>query len=319
VGATSKRRRLVDAAAAFAAYACCDPRAEVNCEGYLSVFGFGNDFKALLQSTGSVRGFTGACWSPFIWFDIDRADEPEQALNDARGLASLILERYRALDDDALLIFFSGSKGYHIGLPTYWAPSPSPTFHLTARRLAEGLAAAAGAVIDSGVYDRVRCFRAPNSRHPRTGLHKRSLTLDELLHLSSQGIRNLAEQPLPFELQPVDVELPQARDDWNTCAREVEREAEAKEQWRNGVISRMATLNRQTLDFIREGAGQGDRHRLLFSAAANLAEFGCPTALAHALLTDSALDSGLPPREVHRQIECGLGHVRARAEGSAHV
>lgn len=53
----------------------------------------------------------------------------------------------------------------------------------------------------------------------------------------------------------------------------------------------------------------GDRHRLLFSAAANLAEFGCPPALAHELLTESALDSGLPPKEVRRQIDCGLDPV----------
>jgi hypothetical protein len=44
----------------------------------------------------------------------------------------------------------------------------------------------------------------------------------------------------------------------------------------------------------------------LFSAAANPAEFSCPPALAHALLTEAALDGGLAPKEVHRQIECGL-------------
>jgi len=46
----------------------------------------------------------------------------------------------------------------------------------------------------------------------------------------------------------------------------------------------------------------------LFSAAANLAEFGCPVALAHALLTEIALDSGLSPSDVRRQIDCGLDY-----------
>ena len=54
---------------------------------------------------------------------------------------------------------------------------------------------------------------------------------------------------------------------------------------------------------------KGDRHRLLFSAAANLAEFGCPPALAHALLSEAGLDSGLSPADVRRQIDCGLGRV----------
>ena len=65
-------------------------------------------------------------------------------------------------------------------------------------------------------------------------------------------------------------------------------------------------LNRSTFAFIRDGAGTGDRHRLLFSAAANLAEFGCTPALAVALLEESALDSGLSPKDVRRQVECGL-------------
>ena len=51
-----------------------------------------------------------------------------------------------------------------------------------------------------------------------------------------------------------------------------------------------------------------DRHRLLFSAAANLAEFGCSTELAFALLGEAGLDSGLSPSDVRRQIECGLQH-----------
>ena len=73
---------------------------------------------------------------------------------------------------------------------------------------------------------------------------------------------------------------------------------------------RSARLNRATLDFIANGAGTGDRHRLLFSAAANLAEFGCPVELAHELLTEAALDSGLSPSETRRQIDCGLNHSR---------
>jgi hypothetical protein len=79
----------------------------------------------------------------------------------------------------------------------------------------------------------------------------------------------------------------------------------------------LATLNRQTLDFIRDGANVGDRHRLLFSASANLAEFGCPPALAHALLTEPALDCGLSPSEVRRQIDCGLSHHTATDEQGA--
>ncbi len=304
VEACTEERRLIVHADAFVAYASCDARAAVEREAYLSAFTFGDDFRELLQSTGSCRGFDGACWSAWLWFDIDRADL-DAALRDARRLALGVTERYR-LDDDALLCFFSGSKGFHLGLPTsLWGPEPSTSFHRVCRRLAEGIGEAAGVVIDTGVYDRVRAFRAPNSRHPKTGLHKRRLTLDELTGLSLDGIRSLASKPAPFDLPDPPPICGRAKTDWREAVELVNKATEAKVT-RTANGNGTPTLNRQTFAFIRDGATEGDRHRLLYSAARNLAEFGCPSALAHALLSEPALDSGLAPKDVLRQIECGL-------------
>jgi hypothetical protein len=69
------------------------------------------------------------------------------------------------------------------------------------------------------------------------------------------------------------------------------------------------------LEFIRNGADTGDRHRLLFGSAANLAEFGCPPALAHALRTtfDTLLSKGgVAPRTAqsamrHSDIKLTMG------------
>jgi hypothetical protein len=311
VGATTEARRLTTWAAAFSAHAACDPRARLDYECYLSAFLFGDDFRQRADAYGklNVKGYAGECWSPFIWCDIDRAQDLNSATTDARSLAVAIGERYK-LADDLLLIFFSGSKGYHIGVPTWlWSPDPSITFNAIARRFAETLAASIGVVIDSGVYDKVRAFRAPNSRHQKTGLHKRRLSLDELLNLSSDRIVELAREPAPFDVREPLETSQLARDDWQVAIEAVERQAAVMQQRRiesNGT----ANLNRATLEFIRDGATAGDRHRMLFSAAANLAEFGCTRELAHALLTEAGLDSGLPPSEVRRQINCGLADNR---------
>lgn len=189
-------------------------------------------------------------------------------------------------------------------------PVPSLDFNRVTRRFAEGFAQLAGVSIDTGVYDKVRAFRAPNSKHPKSGLHKRRLTHEELMGLSLDGIHRLAEQPVPFALPAPAATCEQAAADWQAAMTAVCQQAEEKSRRRAAVANGMPTLNRQTLDFIRDGAEQGDRHRLLFSAAANLAEFGCPLALAHALLTEAALNSGLSPSDVSRQIDCGLAHVK---------
>jgi hypothetical protein len=313
MGSATKRRRLVDAGAALAGYASCDPRAEVEREVYLSAFAFGEDFRRHLTETGSSKGYDGLCWAPWLWWDIDRADDLEAALSDARRLAAGILQRYRTLDDDDLLLFFTGSKGAHVGLPITWGPAPSVTFHRVARRFGEALAAAVGVSIDTGVYDKVRLFRAPNSWHPKTGLHKRRLTLDELLRLDAGRIRELAREPEPFDLPAVTAANDQAAADWQAAEAAVTSEVEGKAQPRAAVADGTPRLNRETTDFIRDGAVEPHRHRRLFSAAANLAEFSCPAALAHALLTEPALDSGLTPADVRRQIECGLAHGRKGA------
>lgn len=311
VGATWETRRLVDAAAAFAAHCSCDPKAELDRECFLSAFQFGEDFRRYLDSTGSTAEFAGECWAAWLWFDIDRPDLAT-ALADARRLAVTIDERYM-LADGELLTFYSGAKGFHLGLPTsLWAPQPSAAFHNIARQFAERLAELAHVTIDGGVYDKVRLFRAPNSRHPKAGFYKRRLSLDELTGLSIAGIQELAAKPAPFDVPTPTRQNDQAAADWLDAERQIAAQAEAnaaRRAERNGS----PTLNRATFDLIRGETlpAEGDRHRLLFSAAANLAEFGCPPALAHALLTESGLDCGLPPKDVARQIECGLTHGRA--------
>jgi hypothetical protein len=306
VGATWEERRLVDATAALAGYAACDERAQVERESYLSAFQFGEDFKARLESTGSTKGYNGVCWAPWLLWDIDRESDLQAALSDARRLAMALAERF-AVDDD-LLIFYSGSKGFHVGLSTsLWQPEPAADFNRIAKRFCEAIAERAGVAIDAGVYDQVRPFRAANSRHPKTGWHKRRLSFDELAGLSLQRILQLAEVPEPFELPASAGRNDQAAGDWRDAGEWVREQAEEKAR-RRAAGNGTATLNRATLEFIRAGADQGDRHRLLFSAAANLGEFDCPPALAHALLSEAALDSGLPPADVCRQVLCGLQH-----------
>jgi hypothetical protein len=326
VGSTAKRRRPVHAAVALAAYAACDPRAEVHREGYLSCFWFTIDFHDYLRATGSPRDFRGVCWSPYIWWDVDRDGDLPGALAETRRLAATLDERYQ-LPDDALLLFHSGYKGFHAGLPTsLWRPVPSADFNRVTREFASGLAGIAGlgvydakrgCRIDESIYDQVRPFRAPNSRHPKTGRYKRYFAFDELMGLSLDHLLRLAEQPDPFGLPAPAARCEQAARDWQAAQRRVREQAEVKEQRRAALENGAPRLNKRTLEFIREGAAVGDRHRLLFSAAANLAEFGCPPPLAHALLTEAALDSGLPPSEVRRQIDCGLQHGRQAEEGDS--
>jgi len=308
LGDCRQSRRLVDADKALAAYAACDSQAECHRESYLSAFTFGADFREHLAATGSTAGFSGPCWAPWVWFDVDREGNLPAALEDARRLCAVITSLGGGEDD--VLAFLSGGKGFHLGVPSAaWQPEPGPDFHRIARRFAETLAERAGVTIDAGVYDKVRCFRAPNSRHPKTGLYKRRLSVDELMHLGVDTIQQRAREPSEFEIPTPRCRSEHAAALWSEAVDQVHREADGRaERLASGATA--IRLNRATLDFIREGASVGDRHRLLYSAAANLAELGAPLPLCLALLEEAALDSGLPPSDVRRAVENGWASVQ---------
>ena len=306
MGSCKGERKLVSASAAFLGYCRCADAARVHEEGYLSAFQYPEAFADHLRRSGSTRAYGGPCWAPWVWWDLDRANDLPAALADTRRLVVHLTDSHAVVPEHSLLVFFSGAKGFHVALATsLFAPEGLPAFHRAVRRFCQSLADQAGATIDSSIYDKVRALRAPNSRHPRTGLHKRYLTVDEALHLGLEAITDLARRPQPFEVpEGGDLDFGLARA-WQDAVQAQNQAPEAASPGGTGAPSR-EQLNRLTVAFIREGALEGERATRLYSAAANLGEFGCPEALVHALLTEPALDSGLPPSEVRRQIACGL-------------
>jgi len=310
-GSVQERRWSVELSQAFAAHAACDPRAEVHRESYLSAFCFGRDFHEHLSATRSTKKFRGPCGACWVSWDIDR-ENVEGALLDTRRLWQTLQQEFTLLAEE-VLIFFSGSKGFHLGLPTaLWQPTPSESLHRITRQFAEDIANKAGTVIDVGICDQVRAFRAPNSKHPKTGLHKRRLSAEQLCTLSLSEIQQLAEQPAKFELPVIK------RHEAKLAALWAQAESTVQDKCASNTRSLVdpdghEQLHRATLRFIQEGAQNGERVNRLFQAAANLTGCGCPRELLHALFRESALDSGLAPGEVTRQIDNAFAYVKEDA------
>jgi hypothetical protein len=302
---------LVDASAALAGYASCDDRAEIDRESYLSAFQYDEGFRHYLSETRSTAGFNGTCWARWIWIDIDAENDVDRGRREAAQLVTVICAQYGCASSD-LLVLFSGAKGFHVGIPTtLWKPTPSTDFHKVTRCYVATLAETASINIDLGVYDKVRAFRAPNSRHPKTGLHKRFLPFEELSGLCAEEIRELAREPAQFQIPSPSGTNSQAIADWQTAIATVNNKEVEATAARRFESNNPRSLNRETLEFICHGATPGERAHRLFSAAANLGEFGCEFDLAWAILREAALDSGLPPHEARRQVECGLKYCKS--------
>jgi hypothetical protein len=319
VGACTGQRRYVHAPTAFLAYCGCDEKACVSEEAYLSAFQFGDAFVEHLTRTRSTAGYAGPTCAPWIWIDIDSSVASgglEKALHDTRQLINVLDEKY-GVPRQLPIPFFSGSKGFHLGIPTtLWTPAPNEYFHAEARAFAETIAAAANISIDASVYDRVRAFRAPNSRHPKTGLHKRYIESEMLDTITVRGVLSIAASPASFTLP--DVAAAKSPDMlvavWDAAQRRVAAEVQSLEDRRRAITNgdAAATITRSTREFLAGHVVVGERQVALYRATANLVECGASLALAADLLREPALNIGLPPREVERTIKGAYEKVSGR-------
>lgn len=279
-------------------------------EAYLSHYAFGDDYRTHYEANGNgVAGFSGKCWCRWLVLDIDR-DDLGEALADAGKLVAFLHRRYPDLEG-VVPVYFSGSKGFHILLELAHRPPPTAGFHRTAKALAKALADRAGVRIDESVYDIAHIIRLPNTRHPMTGLYKRCMDADALFRLDSGGVRRHAANPAGDGIPSAKGVPGELVTDWADAEQEAVRAAAARAADRAASAGdRNARAPRYVFDFLRFGHGQSEsRHHNLFRCSAWLAEQGAPPLLCFALLTEPGLDVGLPPKDVERQIRCGVEHA----------
>jgi len=307
-GSPTSPRALVRHADLLTAYA--DGAIEDEREAYLSHFAFGSEMQShYAANRQSVAGFAGPCWCRWLILDIDRADLVE-ALADARRLVSFIQQRYPETDGN-VPVYFSGNKGFHVLVELANNPPPAVGFQHIAKTLAEAIAARAGVRIDSNIFDANHIIRLPNTRHPKTGLFKRRIDADALFQLDIDGIRKHATHPCGDGIPIARTASEQLETDWHEAEQVTGRTTEARTEARRDFgNSADARAPRFLVDFLRFGTEEGERSQTLFRCAAWLSEQGSPSSLVSALLTEPGQDVGLMPKDVARQIACGIAHAR---------
>jgi hypothetical protein len=309
LGDADGRRMVVDYREAEALYASADPSVRLELPGFLSVFSFPPSFLDHVRGNGgSTADYPGDVGVPAIRFDIDRPDDPDIALRDAHRLAIFLRDRY-AVEP---IVHLSGHKGVHVEVATGGFMGLSADNHAIAKVLACRLAGEVGIAIDEGVYNKVGLWRAPNSRHRKSGRYKVRLAPDDLPYLDAMRARLVAARPIRYELPPAShPPPPRLVADWDEAAGEV-RERRGR-VLRLGVADGRARshVNPLTRTLIRGPTDieEGHRHPTIFSAAADLAEFPTKEDLIVAILLEPGLDTGLPESEVAREIRCGIAEA----------
>lgn len=132
-----------------------------------------------------------------LYFDLDSPD-----IDDSRREAVRLAEYFLGfIPRDAVRIYFTGQKGFHIELEAL-ALGITGSNELPAifRSIAADLRDRFSLeCLDFQVYDLRRMWRLPNSIHQHTGLYKRELSFEQL-NLSGEEIRTLCKRMVQLEL-----------------------------------------------------------------------------------------------------------------------
>jgi len=162
-------------------------------EGYASIYRYTINLKQHVERTGSVSGLPDQpIWADMMFFDIDSLDL-NKALDDCRT----IVDRIERIDPELLgwiKIYFSGSKGFHIGLPSKLA-GLSPSANLPQEHLLLATVIAGPVEFDQSIFRKVQLFRLANTVNRKSGLFKTELTIKQLRTYSVDEIKVLAKTP----------------------------------------------------------------------------------------------------------------------------
>ena len=143
-------------------------------QGYASVFYYDKvELAEHFEKTGGASGFTGKCYSDWIYFDLESQINPE----DLKSKVARLLDYLR---DNQIIhkLFYSGNRGLHLYIPMNYI-NCSKEYKESANKVCKAFSRQITKqfpelvdVIDPQVYAINTCLRMPFTINPKSGLLK---------------------------------------------------------------------------------------------------------------------------------------------------
>jgi len=239
----------------------------------------------------SVSGYDGPCSATYLPLDVD-SDDPAVAAKAAGQVARYVLDRWGA-PEEAVPVYYSGSKGYHVCLDTglFGQVEPGRELPSVFKRMRQELVRYARVsnpdAVDFSISDRLRLLRLPNTRNTKSGLYKIPLSADELLAEDPEHVASLASTPRQPWLTDETGLVPsygtaaiaEAEDLFARCSERAEAEREGRAGLSdpgtflgNGDVTRALCEAEQRL--YRDGVAQGFRSGVCLRLASRFRSAG---------------------------------------------
>jgi AAA domain len=285
------------------------PNGHVDC--FTTYLRFPESFRAHVEHNAqqegsqSVKGYRGVAKADFVPLDYDDEHDQNRALEDVRRSLRMWEAKYD-LPMDAVRIFFSGNKGFHLEIPEELCGGirASKDIARNLKTLAAQLREDAQS-LDADIYDTVRLWRTPNTRHGKTRLYKVPISTEELFTLTLEEIRELAKQPRPDFSQTEADEygpVPALVDLWRAIE--------------DGAVDTVGHHEPLKVAEVLNGIPQGERDTKLFRTAAKMRGADVPYAFARKLILEAAsnCDPPFPEADAIRKVDSAYKNYEPNPE-----
>lgn len=151
---------------------------------YVSAFQYTPDQYEKFKKAGTIAGIKEVTTDKLYW-DLDSGDV-QKARIDAIELCARL--QNMGVSPENIFIAFSGQKGFDVTVYTEYNFRPDEVRKICAK-LATDLES-----FDNSMYDAPQIFRVTGTKHPKTGLFKSQLTLEQLRSMSVAEIQEYSKQ-----------------------------------------------------------------------------------------------------------------------------
>ena len=163
---------------------------------YASMFPFSEGIIEHVKINKTVNGYEGEYNCKMLYFDFD-GDDLEKVLESTRKFYNRLISKYK-IPKREIRVYFSGKKGFHLGLrSSFFGGFPSSNdlpnrLGKLVMKLTKGIEN-----IDTSIYNKNRIFRLPNSKHQDSGLYKIPLGYSTFFDRDIDYILEQAKTPKP--------------------------------------------------------------------------------------------------------------------------